>query len=251
MLVVSRRLRDETSKGKTVNDTAFEEVVALRQRGVRCFPKRRVGDGAQLLDVRRYEEPAVVAVQRRSCVRKDVDADAWTHLIHRPREWSRMAVVSHTAPDLDLLDGRVRELCVPADVAAGQRGGGRGAGGSARRSGTEVLTAAGVLKQRPDLEFQLARGTHEVVRLEADGREIPRLPDVVRVGRIGKEEELRVVIHARCVREASVAREQSAEELATGRLMPPPEIQEAVHILLLVVEAGRLGRVEGHLEFRA
>src|SRR5258708_22588923 len=99
------------------------------------------------------------------------------------------------------------------------------------------------------------------VDLRACRVEVAGLLNVVGVDGVGKEEELRIVVDARCVIQTAVAIEQPDEQLRrralraetrrcagshaparlTGgvarrsELMPPPEVHEAVDVLLAVI----------------
>src|SRR5437868_11815887 len=101
---------------------------------------------------------------------------------------------------------------------------------------------------------------NRVVSLHPISVEIPQLADVA-MRRVGKEDELRVIVRAWRVRETPVTIEETEEQFrrgargasssrvfGAGELVTPAKIRETVHVALVVVQLDVAGGVKGNLE---
>src|SRR5260370_30828003 len=87
-----------------------------------------------------------------------------------------------------------------------------------------------------------------VVELDAERAEVAVLADVVRLRRVGIEDEGRLVLRARRVGEAAVSEEDTRKQVRRAPLLgarpsaervAPGELDEPVHVLLVVVNDHR------------
>src|SRR5258706_239437 len=100
------------------------------------------------------------------------------------------------------------------------------------------------------------RGMRRVVQLEPDDRRISILGEVEGVGGVREEHELGFVARIGIVVQARAASEETGEEVGPMRvvasqvaeLMAPSEIDETVHVPLMIVLERTTGRVEWNRE---
>src|SRR5690348_11383320 len=119
-LVITRELGDDT-KREPVDVPDLVEVVAFGKSGRRHDSRiSHAGNGAQVLDVRREEQPSVVEIERVGGIGKEVESHARTHLMLVARERRDVRIVPHAGSQLEPFDRRDRGLYVHPDVVPGQ-----------------------------------------------------------------------------------------------------------------------------------